>query len=153
MGAETEHFEDEFAHHVGAQHAVMVNSGSSANLLIAMGLRELGGEVLVPAVTWPTQVWAWVTAGFEVTLVDVEPHTLNASPGNYEDAINNKTAILSLVHLMGNPCELIPILALADEYKCFITEDCCEALGPATGAVTSEGRGSRRRGRSSSPIR
>ena len=129
MGAETAAFEYEFAHAVGAQHAVMVNSGSSADLLIAMGLRESGGEVLVPAVTWPTQVWAWVMAGFKVTLVDVDPATLNAGIDDYAAAVTPDTTVLSLTHLMGNTADLNPILDLAANLGLIVTEDCCEALG------------------------
>lgn len=129
MGAETAAFEYEFAHAVGAQHAVMVNSGSSADLLIAMGLRDLGGEVLVPAVTWPTQVWAWVMAGFKVRLVDVDPVTLNTTFETYFDAVGEETTVLSLTHLMGNVADLAAIHGFAGMADLIVTEDCCEALG------------------------
>lgn len=138
MGDEVETFEAQFARGVGAAHAVMVNSGSSADLLLAFALTEdltpgrrllPGDEILVPAVTWPTHIWAWQMAGFQVRLVDVDPQTLNATAENYEAAITPHTRVLSLVHLMGNPCEMDRIWALAHANDLLITEDCCEALG------------------------
>lgn len=129
MGEEVAQFEMEFAAHVEADHAVMVNSGSSADLLIAMGLRGVGGQVLIPAVTWPTHLWSWVVAGFDVKLVDVDPYTLNATTRAYGEALEDQTTILSLVHLMGLPCEMDSIVELARAQNLIITEDCCEALG------------------------
>lgn len=136
MGREVSRFEKEFARGVGAKHAVMVNSGSSADLILSFAVAQRVSplaEVLVPAVTWPTQVWGWKMAGLRVRLVDVNPATLNTSAHLLSEQIGDATAVLSLVHLMGNPCDLEPIRALADEHDLIITEDCCEALGATYG--------------------
>lgn len=134
MWTKTEAFEQRFVGYLGSSHAVMVNSGSSADLVMMLAARECGllqpgDEILIPAVTWPTQVWAAVLAGFNVRLVDVDPGTLNVSMDTLEAALTPKTKALFLVHLMGNPCEMDKIQELADRRGLLVFEDCCEALG------------------------
>lgn len=136
MWEKTAQFEAEFANYIGCREAVMVNSGSSADLLLSFllsnpqkPLLRPGDEVLVPAVTWPTQVWSPMMAGFRVRLVDVDPETLNVSVADLEQKIGERTRAIFLVHLMGNPCPMEPILRLAAERDLFVLEDCCEALG------------------------
>ncbi len=127
-------FEDQFAAYIGTADAVMVNSGSSADLVLMLAARECGmlqpgDEVLIPAVTWPTQAWAAIAAGFSVRLVDVSPETLNTSAEILEAAIGPKTKAIFLVHLMGNPCDMDSIGDLARKHQLLVFEDCCEALG------------------------
>lgn len=134
MWTKVEDFERQFGDYLGSQRAVMVNSGSSADLVMMLVSRELGmlqrgDEILMPAVTWPTQAWAAIEAGFSVRFVDVEVATLNTSPAILEAAITPKTKAIFLVHLMGNPCEMDAIQELAERHKLLIFEDCCEALG------------------------
>lgn len=132
MWTKTEEFENRFAEYIGCEHAVMVNSGSSADLVLmlaALGTLEAGDEILIPAVTWPTQVWAAIQASFSVKLIDVDPNTLNTSPEIIEAVITKKTKAIFLVHLMGSPCDMEGIQALADRHNLLIFEDCCEALG------------------------
>ncbi len=134
MWTKTEAFERQFADYLGVDHAVMVNSGSSADLVTMLAAKELGllkvgDEILIPAVTWPTQVWAAIEAGFKVRLVDISPSTLNTSARLLEAALTPKTKAIWLVHLMGNPCEMDSIIELAIAKKLLIFEDCCEALG------------------------
>lgn len=120
MGDRVAQFEQDFAHYVGANHAIMVNSGSSADLLIAFALPAF--EVVIPAVTWPTHVWSWKMAGSRVLLADVDPTTLQTTPHLIDNVATSKTDFVSLVHLMGIPCDTRHI-----EHP--LTEDCCEALG------------------------
>lgn len=141
MWTRTEAFENRFAEYLEPtpylfqeRHAVMLNSGSSADLVMMLAARESGllksgDEILIPAVTWPTQVWAAVQAGFTVRLVDVDPSTLNTSAEILEAAITPKTKAIFLVHLMGNPCDMEAIQELAERHGLLIFEDCCEALG------------------------
>ena len=136
MWEKTRAFEEAFAEHQGGGHAVMVNSGSSADLLLAFALADprgqrlsRGDEVLIPAVTWPTQIWSCMMAGLRVRLVDVDPSTLNVSIEALEAAVGPRTKAISLVHLLGNPCDLDAVLALAAKHNLFVLEDCCEALG------------------------
>jgi CDP-6-deoxy-D-xylo-4-hexulose-3-dehydrase len=134
MGERVRAFEEAFARYIGTSEAVMVNSGASADLVIMWAVRELGllkpgAEILLPAVTWPTQVWAVIEAGFSPRLVDVDTSTLNVTAEAIEAAITPKTKAISLVHLMGNPCEMDKIVEIANERKLLILEDCCESLG------------------------
>jgi len=127
-------FEDQFAAYLGSTDAVMVNSGSSADLIMMLVARELGmlkpgDEVLIPAVTWPTQAWAVIQAGFKPKFVDVDIETLNATPEAFEAAIGPKTKAIFLVHLMGNPCDMEYISGIADDRGLLLFEDCCEAFG------------------------
>lgn len=122
MGAKVEEFEERFAQYVGAYHAVMVNSGSSADLLMAYATRRgLGDEVLIPAVTWPTHVWSFVMAEYRVRFVDVDG--LNTNAAIIDKAADENTRAISLVHLMGIPTTVRNYPGVS------ITEDCCEALG------------------------
>lgn len=139
MGANVKQFEEDFAAFVGVDHAVMVNSGSSADLLLSMLMGPLdqradewaGNEVLVSAVTWPTQVWSLLAAGFDVRLVDVDPDTLNMDLDKLHDEVTaDRTIGIASVHLLGNPVDSRTVDALATtDFDLFTIEDCCEALG------------------------
>ena len=136
MGVKTQQFERAFADLSGAAGAVMVNSGSSADLLAAfllnnpaMPLLQPGDEVLLPAVTWPTQIWSILMAGFSGRLVDVDPQTLNMDPEDLRAKITSKTKAIFVVHLMGCPMDMDVVQELADEFGLIILEDCCESLG------------------------
>src|SRR3990167_3924561 len=104
MGKKVKRFEEMFAEYVGVKHAVMVNSGSSANLLAlsALGL-EPGDEVITPALTWATTVFPIAQVGAVPVLVDVDRETYNISPEAIEAAITPKNAAIMHVHLLGNP--------------------------------------------------
>jgi CDP-6-deoxy-D-xylo-4-hexulose-3-dehydrase len=136
MWEKTVQFERQFSGLLGYPETVMVNSGSSADLLIAFALvtpqKKLlspGDEILVPSVTWPTQIWSAMMAGLKVRLVDTDPTTLNMDLKDLEAKITPRTRAISLVHLMGNPCDMDRILALCRRYDLVLIEDCCEALG------------------------
>lgn len=135
MWEKTRIFEKEFGERFGGE-AVMVNSGSSADLLISFGmLTESGGrwkrgdEVLAPAVTWPTQIWALIMAGYSVRLVDVDPKTMNIDIDDLRKKVSSRTVGISVVHLLGNPCNMTEILAISEEFGLDIIEDACESLG------------------------
>jgi dTDP-4-amino-4,6-dideoxygalactose transaminase len=136
MWEKTRKFEGYFAEYQGTKAAVMVNSGSSADLLLSFLLTGAplhrmarGDEILIPAVTWPTQIWSAMMAGFTVRLVDVDPETLNVSLEDLVRKVTPKTKCLFLVHLLGNPCEMDKILEVAKNRNLIVLEDCCEALG------------------------
>lgn len=135
MWEKTRMFEDAFSEYVGAE-SVMVNSGSSADLLLVYsllassgGFLEPGDEVLVPSVTWPTQLWSVAMAGLKPVLVDVDPQTLNMSLESIRSKITAATKAIFVVHLMGNPADLSAITQVADEHSLVVIEDCCESLG------------------------
>jgi CDP-6-deoxy-D-xylo-4-hexulose-3-dehydrase len=136
MWSKTQDFENSFADRFGVREAVMVNSGSSADLLMAFALRdprfgglEVGDEILAPAVTWPTQIWSLLMAGFTVKLVDVDPGTLNISLDDLERKIGPRTRAISMVHLMGNTADLDRVVEIASKHSLVVLEDACEALG------------------------
>lgn len=136
MWEKTAQFEREFAAVCGHREAIMVNSGSSADLLIAFaltnpaaGLLKPGDEILVPSVTWPTQIWSVMMAGLTVRMVDTDPATLNMDLADLEAKIGPRTRAISVVHLMGNPCDMDALRAIANRHDLLIIEDCCESLG------------------------
>ncbi len=129
-------FERKFAAAQGCADAVMVNSGSSADLLLCFLMTDPnnprlgpGDEVLAPVVTWPTQIWSVLMAGLQVRLVDIDPTTLNMDVADLESKIGPSTRAIFVTHLMGNPCAMDQIMALARKHNLVVLEDCCEALG------------------------
>lgn len=131
-GARVRAFEHEFARYVGRDHAIMVNSGSSADLLIAFGLGPAHAgeeEVLVPAVTWPTQVWSCLLAGYRVRLVDVDPDTLQMNLDDLEAKINPHTRAVFPVHVLGAVGDMDWLRRTARRHSLTVLEDCCEAMG------------------------
>lgn len=136
MSDKTSRFEMEFSKYLGSKESIMVNSGSSADLLIAFALvnpetRLLnpGDEILVPSLTWPTQIWSAMMAGLRIKFVDTNPTTLNMSLQDLASKITPRTKALSLVHIMGNPCDMDVISDLCKRYRLLLIEDCCESLG------------------------
>lgn len=136
MGREIKSFEAEFAGFVGSRYALMVNSGSSANLLSVAGLiyhpdRLLspGDEVIVPAVAWSTSFFPFHQHGISIRFVDVDIETLNIDPDLVEKAVTDRTRAILAVHLLGNPCEYDRLLQICDRHGLVLIEDCCEAMG------------------------
>jgi len=139
MGPEVEKFEKQFAEFFGVKHAKMVNSGSSANLLMMQSLRystdypisPLDG-VIVPAVSWSTTFYPVCQAGFQLIFADVDKDTLNICPKSVRDILEKNPdcarAILA-VNLLGNPADLYELRQIANEYDLILLEDNCESLG------------------------
>jgi CDP-4-dehydro-6-deoxyglucose reductase, E1 len=136
MGREVEAFESQFAQDFGTNHAVMSNSGSSANLLALAAIRYSSfcpspekDEVIVPAVSWSTTYYPITQLGFKLKFVDIDHQTLNAPLSNIEKAIDERTAGIVIVNLLGNPAELPQVRDLCDSLGLFLIEDNCESLG------------------------
>jgi CDP-6-deoxy-D-xylo-4-hexulose-3-dehydrase len=133
MGTKVESFETEWADYIGASRAHMVNSGSSANLLALKSLEgdtiEPGDEVIVPAVAWSTSLFPILDVGATPVLVDVERDSYTIDVDAFRSAITEKTSAVVLVHLLGNPCDMEPILEICDNHDISIIEDSCEAHG------------------------
>jgi CDP-6-deoxy-D-xylo-4-hexulose-3-dehydrase len=136
MWEKTAEFEKNFAAYQGCHGSVMVNSGSSADLLLAFLLTnpanpicKTGDEILVPIVTWPTQLWSPMMAGLRIKPVDVDSQTFNVDLEDLEAKIGPNTKAIFLVHLMGNPCNMDRIMSLARSRGLVVIEDCCESLG------------------------
>tara|TARA_Y100001970_G_scaffold286159_1_gene407649 strand:- start:10923 stop:12188 length:1266 start_codon:yes stop_codon:yes gene_type:complete len=136
MSNKTIEFEKNFANYLNCNETIMVNSGSSADLLLAHLLVDplnkqidKDSEVLVPVVTWPTHIWSIMNAGLKPKLVDVDPKTLNIDLVDLKNKITKSTKALFIVHLMGNPCNMDEINNLVVKNNLILLEDACEALG------------------------
>ena len=134
MGKKVRQFEEMWAAYVGVPTALMVNSGSSANLLAlsamkACGWLKDGDEIITPALTWATTVFPIAQVGCVPVLVDVDRDTYNISPAAIERAITPKTKAIMPVHLLGNPCDMGAIRFTAALRDLYIIEDACEAHG------------------------
>ena len=137
MSKKTEEFEKYFAKKIGSKFAVMVNSGSSANLLATFAacnpLRKnrfnKGDEALIPSVCWPTSLWPLVQAGLKPVFVDVDKETLNVNSESLIKKITKKTKVIMLVHVLGNSTKIEKIIKIAKRKKIIIIEDTCESLG------------------------
>jgi len=137
MSDKTRKFEKQFAKKLGAKYALMVNSGSSANLLATFAscnpLRKnrfkKGDEVLIPALCWPTSLWPLVQAGLKPVFVDVEKETLNVNSKILLKKITKKTKMIMLVHVLGNSTEVEAIRKVSKKKKIILIEDTCESLG------------------------
>ena len=136
MGPKVKKFEDEFASHFNSDYAIMVNSGSSANLLMIASLfyskeydLKEGDEVIVPAVSWSTTYYPVHQYGLKLVFVDVDRDTLNISPEEIKKAISPKTKVIFAVNLLGNPCEFDEIIRICKKNNIILIEDNCESLG------------------------
>ena len=141
MGEKVQQFDDIFAKYVGVKNAIMVNSGSSANLLtlsiltnpaIKNRIKE-GDEIITPAVTWSTTVFPIINVNAKPVLVDVNLETYTIDVDQIRKAITEKTKAIMLVHLLGNPCDMGEIMEIAEENNLLVIEDSCEALGAENG--------------------
>ena len=132
MGKHVKQFEQEFAKQFGSNHAVMVNSGSSANLLMLSLLKwkyKLTGDIIVPVVGWATTYFPIVQNGFVINFVDVDPNTWNINVKKIEEAITPNTCAIMPVNLLGNSCEYAKIMELCKEHNLLLIEDNCESMG------------------------
>jgi CDP-4-dehydro-6-deoxyglucose reductase, E1 len=137
-GRFTEQFETSLAEFVGAEYALLVNSGSSANLLALtaltselLGDRRLlpGDEVICVAAGFPTTVNPIVQNRMIPVFVDIELGTYNVDPEALKRAIGPKTRAIFLAHTLGNPYDLGVVMDLVQKHDLWLIEDCCDALG------------------------
>lgn len=137
MGEKTLAFEKEFAKKMGVKYALMVNSGSSANLLAAFAacnpLRKKkfkpGDEALIPALCWPTSLWPLVQTGLKPKFVDIDTDTLNVNADEFIKKITKKTKVIMLINVLGISGNVKKIVKFAKRKNIIVIEDNCEALG------------------------
>lgn len=138
MGPKVFEFEKQFASYLGAKHCVMVNSGSSANLLMVAALfysknpdlaLKPGDEVIVPAVSWSTTYYPLHQYGLKIKFVDIDLQTLNFDLDALEKAVTDKTRLIMAVNLLGNPNDFDRIKSIIGDKKITLIEDNCESLG------------------------
>ena len=136
MGPKVQQFEKDFAAYVGSKYAVMVNSGSSANLLMVAALfytkenkLQIGDEVIVPAVSWSTTYYPLHQYGLKLRFVDIDIETLNYDLGQLEAAVTDRTRAIMVVNLLGNANDFDAISSIIAGKNIRIIEDNCESLG------------------------
>ena len=137
-GRFAEQFEREFAKFVGVREAVLVNSGSSANLLAVsaltshrLGDRRLrpGDEVITLAAGFPTTVNPILQNRLVPVFIDVQIPTFNVDVSYLETALSDRTRAVFFAHTLGNPFDLDAVTAFAKKHGLWLIEDCCDALG------------------------
>lgn len=136
MGPEVASFEQQFAQYTGSNHCVMVNSGSSANLLMVAALfyrkdnpLKRGDEVIVPAVSWSTTYFPLYQYGLKIKFIDIDLETLNFDLDQLEAAVTEKTRLIMAVNLLGNPNDFNRIFQIIEGKDIILIEDNCEAMG------------------------
>jgi CDP-4-dehydro-6-deoxyglucose reductase, E1 len=131
-------FERRFAKVFGRRHALLVNSGSSANLVAMsaltsdkLGKRRVkpGDEVITVATGFPTTVNPIVQNGAVPVFLDVDIPTYNIDVTHLEDALTPKTRAVMIAHTLGNPFDLETVGRFCEEHDLFLVEDCCDAVG------------------------
>ena len=138
MGKEVAQYEKDFAELFGSKYALMVSSGSTANLLMIASLfftkneslkLKRGDEVIVPAVSWSTTYFPLQQYGLKVKFVDIDRNTLNMDLDKLEAAITDKTRAILSVNLLGNPNDFNRMNEIIAGRNIFILEDNCESMG------------------------
>jgi CDP-4-dehydro-6-deoxyglucose reductase, E1 len=127
-------FERAWAQWLGVRHAAFVNSGSSANLLMYYALLAAGRlenlKVVIPAVSWATTVAPAIQFGLQPILCEADPATFGLDPDHLEAIVGReRPAVVVVVHVLGVPAEMAPILDLKERFGFVLLEDCCAALG------------------------
>jgi CDP-6-deoxy-D-xylo-4-hexulose-3-dehydrase len=138
MGVNVQAFECDFAQYVGSKHCVMVNSGSSAILLMIAALfytknskikLQRDDEVIVPAVSWSTTYYPLYQYGLKIKFVDIDLNTLNYDLDQLEQAVTDKTRAIMAVNLLGNPNDFERIEQIIGKREIVLLEDNCESMG------------------------
>jgi CDP-6-deoxy-D-xylo-4-hexulose-3-dehydrase len=136
MGEHVERFEEAFRAKFGVKHALMVGSGSAANLVGVAALSYIrnrplqrGDEVIVPAISWATTYYPLQQYGLRLKFVDVELDTLNLDVSRLEQALTPRTRMVVGVSILGNPCALDRLRAFCDRHGLYLFEDNCESMG------------------------
>lgn len=138
MGEEVKQCELDFAIFTGSRHCVMVNSGSSAILLMIAALfytknsklrLKRGDEIIVPAVSWSTTYYPLYQYGLKIKFVDIDLLTLNYDLNQLEQAVTDNTKAIMAVNLLGNPNDFHKIKTIINDRDIILIEDNCESMG------------------------
>ena len=133
----TAKFENEFANFLGVKHALMVNSGSSANLLAFFALInpenkkkiKSNDECILPALCWSTSLWPIIQSGLKPKFIDIDIKNFNLDLNSLERNINKKTKVILAVHILGNCPDMTRLKKIANNRNLILIEDTCESLG------------------------
>lgn len=136
MGENVIRFEEAFSKKFGMKYALMVSSGSTANLVGVAALfykkdrpLQRGDEVIVPSISWATTYYPLQQYGLRLKFLDVEIDTLNMDVSQLEKALTPKTRMVVAVSILGNPCALDIIRKFCDQHGLYLFEDNCESMG------------------------
>jgi len=136
MGSHVKEFEEKFAKYFGMKYAVMVNSGSSANLIAVASFfykeenpLKRGDEVIVPCISWATTFHPLQQYGLKLKFVDIDLNTLNYNIDELKKAVNKDTKMIIAVSILGNPCQFDEITKLCKDNNIILFEDNCESMG------------------------
>jgi CDP-6-deoxy-D-xylo-4-hexulose-3-dehydrase len=136
MGKNVKEFENRFANYFGRKYAVMVNSGSSANLIATASLfyrgensLTKGDEIIVPCISWATTFYPLFQYGLRLKFVDIDLDTLNYDIDELKKAVSPETKMIVAVSVLGNPCNFDEITKICDENNIILFEDNCESMG------------------------
>ena len=137
MSKKTNKFENYFKNKLGLNYCLMVNSGSSANLLALFALinpvkknrLRAGDECLIPAVCWATSLWPVIQAGLTPKLIDVDLNTFSINLDLIKKNVTKKTKAIMMINVLGNCSEIDKIQKFAKDKNIYLIEDNCESLG------------------------
>src|SRR3989338_1643311 len=130
VGPYVEKFEKAFATHLNCKHAITVNTGTAALhiSLLASGIQP-GDEIIVPAFTMSSTWLAVLYVGAIPVFVDCEPETYNINVPLIEEKISSRTRAIIPVHIYGHPCDMAPLMKMAQKHQLIVIEDAAEAHG------------------------
>jgi len=136
-GIKTINFQNSFKKKIKANNALMVNSGSSANLLALQCLinpyrkkrLRKGDEILIPSLCWSTSLWPIIQSGLKPKFVDIEKATLNIDLKDLKSKITKKTKGVLIVHVLGNSTNMNELMKIKKKHNLCLIEDTCESLG------------------------
>ena len=137
MSKVTKKFEKTFSKKIKTPYSLMVNSGSSANLLAFQCLinpyrkkrLKKGDEVLVPSICWPTSFWPIIQSGLKPVFVDVDRENFNIDLKDLKKKISKKTKALMLVHVLGVSTNMDKLMKIIKKNRIILIEDTCESIG------------------------
>lgn len=127
-------FEEAWSKWQGCKYSVFVNSGSSANLIIIDLLKDLyewrrDDEIIVPTVTWITDISSVLQLGLKPVFVDINVNDFSFDYDKLKKKINSKTKAIFLTHLLGFPADIARVKKIINDKKIVLIEDCCESHG------------------------
>ena len=136
-GIKTINFQNSFKKKIKTNNALMVNSGSSANLLALQCLinpyrqkrLKRGDEILIPSLCWSTSLWPIIQSGLKAKFVDIDKSTLNIDLNDLKSKISKKTKGILIVHVLGNSTNMDELMKIKNKNKLILIEDTCESLG------------------------
>ena len=134
QGKEVKIFENKFSNWNNSKYSIMVNSGSSANLIMIYAAKEYYkwnnfDEIIVPSLTWPTTVNPVIQAGLKPIFIDTNFQDLSFDYNELKKKINKKTKAIFLAHILGFPSNIKKIKKIISGKNIKIFEDCCESIG------------------------